>query len=148
MTPTERLFPHLERVQPTGADSWLALCPAHESDDRNLSIREVSGGRLLLHCYFGCDLYEVISAAGLAVEDLYPEQSDAHPPERRRFSPIDILRAIAYEACVVMVSAIAILDGRPFSEAERARMGEAVARIQSALVAAGFSLSFRNWRKG
>jgi len=71
----------LERVKRSGK-GWVARCPAHEDRHPSLSVGVGDDGRVLLHCYAGCDVQAVVAALGLQMADLYP---DAHttPPSTR-----------------------------------------------------------------
>jgi hypothetical protein len=44
-----------------GAD-WVACCPAHDDRTPSLSIREVAGGKILIHCHAGCEQARVLAA--------------------------------------------------------------------------------------
>jgi putative DNA primase/helicase len=35
--------------------SWLAPCPAHDDRTPSLALRDGDAGRVLVHCYAGCD---------------------------------------------------------------------------------------------
>jgi hypothetical protein len=133
----EILLSRLDKVKRTGPGRWQARCPAHADKGPSLAIRELDDGRVLIHCFAGCDVHEVVAAAGISMSDLFPERQVRGKPERRPFPAADVLRAIAFEAIVVMASASALLSGNPFSEIDRARLGLAVNRIQAALTAAG-----------
>ena len=41
---------------------WIARCPAHDDRQASLSIRETGEGKILVHCFAGCDQRRVISA--------------------------------------------------------------------------------------
>jgi hypothetical protein len=47
-----------------GADRWSASCPSHQGKNPSLSIRELPDGRVLVRCWAGCDVAEVVAAAG------------------------------------------------------------------------------------
>jgi hypothetical protein len=65
----EVLLGRLEGVRRTGANSWVARCPAH--DDRNPSLSvSVKEGRVLIHCFAGCSPDAVLGAVGLTWKDL------------------------------------------------------------------------------
>lgn len=64
----------------TGADRWLAHCPAHDDKLPSLSVREIDGDRVLVHCCAGCSIEDVIGAVGLTFDALYSERTT----ERRR----------------------------------------------------------------
>lgn len=137
----ENLLSRLERVKRTGAGRWQARCPAHDDRGPSLSVRELDDGRVLVHCFAGCDVHSVLSAAGLTFDDLFPSRDlgDHTKREGRPFPAADILRAIAFEALVVAVAGSAMLAGEPFNDIDRDRLFLAVSRIQAALDAGGLS---------
>jgi putative DNA primase/helicase len=42
--------------------TWAARCPAHEDRKPSLSIKDASGGKVLVFCHAGCDQQQVIAA--------------------------------------------------------------------------------------
>ncbi len=132
------LLQQLQKVKQTKPGCWIACCPAHDDRTASLSIRELDDGRVLVHCFAGCSVEEVLGAAGLTFDALYPEKPIEHgKPERRPFPTADILRAIAFESTLVLIAAADLLAGQPFTEANRARLALACSRIQAALKAGG-----------
>lgn len=135
---TDALLSRLEGVRQTGPGRWMARCPGHEDRSPSLSVRELPDGRLLLHCFSGCPTSDVLAAVGLSITDLFPERLTDHAKgERRPFPAADILRAIAFEALVVLLAGTALLTGTPLPDVDRDRLAVAVARIQEALSAGG-----------
>lgn len=51
---------------------WSARCPAHEDHNPSLSISVGADGRVLMTCHAGCATEAVVTAAGLAMADLFP----------------------------------------------------------------------------
>lgn len=137
----ENLLSRLERVKRTGAGRYQARCPAHDDKGPSLSIRELDDGRVLVHCFAGCDVHSVLSAVGLSFDDLFPPRELGHHAKRERqpFPAADILRAIAFEALVVAVAGSSMLAGEPFNAVDRDRLFVAVGRIQAALEAGGLN---------
>lgn len=136
----ETLLQHLQKVKRTRPGNWLACCPAHFDKTASLSVRELDDGRVLAHCFAGCSVEEILSSIGLTFDDLFPEKEIQHgKPERRPFPAADILRAIAFESILVLISAADLLAGNPFNETDRARLALAVSRIQAALTAGGIN---------
>jgi hypothetical protein len=139
--PIENLLSRLEKVKQTGGGRWLACCPAHEDKSPSLAIRETDEGKILIKCFAGCSIDEVLSAVGMGMEDLFPRQdrynAPHHKSERRPFPASDALRAVSFEALIVMAAGVSLLTGEPFTESERDRMTLAVCRIQAALDATG-----------
>lgn len=139
----ETLLSRLERVKRTGAGRWQARCPAHDDRGPSLSVRELDDGRVLVHCFAGCEVHAVLSSVGLTFDDLFPSRDLGHHAKRegRPFPAADILRAIAFEALVVGVAAASMTAGESLALADRDRLLLAVSRIQAALDAGGLCLA-------
>lgn len=138
MSNVDNLLSRLDKVKRTGDGTYQARCPAHADRGPSLTIRELDDGRVLVHCFAGCDVHDVLAAAGLDISALFPPREIQHgKPERRPFPAADVLRAIGFEALIVASAGVALLAGRPFSNADRDRLILAVHRIQSAMTAAG-----------
>lgn len=128
----------LDKVKRTGAGRYQARCPAHDDRGPSLSIRELDDGRVLVHCFAGCDVHSVLASVGLDISALFPEREIQHGrPERRPFPAADVLRCVAFEALVVTVAGVGLLSGHPFTDVDRDRLALAVGRIHAALDAAG-----------
>lgn len=134
------LLSRLKKVKRTGRGRWLACCPAHEDHSPSLAIRELEDGRILVHCFAGCGVHEVIGSIGLRMDNLFPPSEDGKhftKGECRPFPAADILRAIAFESTLVLIAAADLLAGHPFNDTDRARLALAVSRIQAALTTGG-----------
>lgn len=66
----QEVLSHLEAVK-KAQNGWLALCPAHEDKNPSLSISEGDGGRVVLHCFAGCETEDILNAVGLKLKDLF-----------------------------------------------------------------------------
>lgn len=134
----EKLLDRLEGAKKRGHDKWMARCPAHDDRGPSLSVCELPDGRVLVHCFAGCSADEIVTAAGLKIDDLFPPRDIQHaPPERRAFPAADALRGIAFEALVVVAAASAMIAGEPIAATDRERLLLASSRIQDALRGAG-----------
>ena len=136
----DNLLSHLDKVKRTGDGKYQSRCPAHDDRGPSLSIRETEDGRVLLHCFAGCSVHDVLASVGMEINDLFPPSEIQHgKPERRPFPAADVLRAIGFEALVVAAAGVSLLAGEPFRPVDRERLILAVHRIQSAMTAAGVS---------
>ena len=128
------LLLHLTGIKETGAGRYLACCPAHSDKRPSLAIRELDDERILIHCFAGCSVEEVLHAVGLELDALYPEKLIGHclHPERRPFSARDILEAVGNEALIVSVAASTIARGETLVEDDRKRLMLASRRLQAA----------------
>lgn len=134
MVSVDILLSRLEKIRTTGPGRWIARCPAHEDRAPSLSVRELEDGRVLIHCFAGCAVQNVLAAVGLEFANLFPDLPVGHAkPERQSFNPRDVLACIALETAVVAAAGGALLEGKPFSEEDRERLALAVTRLRAAV---------------
>jgi len=50
---------------------FTALCPGHDDKNRSLSIKLTEDGKILLHCFAGCDINHIVESVGLITADLF-----------------------------------------------------------------------------
>jgi hypothetical protein len=130
----DALLQRLDGVRRTGPGRWIARCPAHDDRHASLSIRVLDDGRTLLHDFTGCSVEEVLAAAGLTMEALFPERpiGDHVKRERRPFNAHDVLACCEFEALVVATAASNIAAGEPLSDVGRERLTLAAERLAEA----------------
>ena len=58
-----------------GGGKWTVRCPAHNDHKPSLSISLGDDGRVLLKCFSGCSVEEVVGAVGLKMKDHFPPTS-------------------------------------------------------------------------
>ena len=137
------LLTRLDRVKKSTSrrNSWLCRCPAHDDRGPSLSITETDDGRILLHCFAGCDVSEITAAIGLTVDDLFPPrpvQANYGQPQRKALMPAsDALRLVAYEALIITTCASDLARGKTLSSADHERLLQAASNISDAMRLAG-----------
>lgn len=137
----EKILDRLQKVRSRGQDAWVACCPAHEDSDPSMTITE-RDGKLLMHCFAGCSIHEIVSAVGLEVTDLFPDREDplSPKPSRKPYFPAEaVLTALASEALVLELSLAllaeqGVLDPDMRERAKLASMRFQAARHESGLV--------------
>ena len=127
----ERLLNSLTKVKGRKG-SWTAACPAHEDRSPSLAVRQVEDGRILLHCFGGCSVHDVLGAVGMDMSDLFPDNGENKKAIKPAFYATDLLRVIAFETLVVSICASDMSKGRQLSEKDLQRMQKAAQRIQEA----------------
>lgn len=137
-SPIDALLSRLPDARRMGPDRWIALCPAHDDRSPSLAIREIEDGRVLLHCFAGCETRAVVQALGLELPDLFPpdprgpEVTGRPHREARPFNAADALACLDFEAALVYLAARDLAAGRGLSEADRKRLLLAARRIAEA----------------
>jgi DNA primase len=132
--PVEALLSRLTKVRGRNG-SWTACCPAHEDKSPSLAIKEVDG-KVLVHCFGGCSVEQVVGAVGMDLTELFPPRTpDYKPQPRAKFYAADLMRVIAMEARIVAVAAYDMGKGKTLPVTDLARLRQACQRINSALEA-------------
>lgn len=73
--PLNRILTALPDLRPTG-NGHQGRCPAHDSSGGNsLSVSLTEDGKVLLHCFGGCEPKAIVAAVGLTMSDLFPEET-------------------------------------------------------------------------
>ena len=128
------LLDRLDGVQARGTDRWMAKCPSHPDRSPSLSIRQADD-RLLVHCFGGCEVGDVLAAVGLGLGDLYDQPLDHHKSpvrdRRHHHAAREALKAIATEATVLQVAADHLAAGGSLDQADRERLSQAAERIRA-----------------
>jgi|SRR5215210_523434 len=80
LSPVEKVLDSLEDYKERQG-KFRARCPAHRGvSDNSLSIEEGDDGRVLLTCFAGYDLQEIVNALGLDVVDLFAHDGRSGSP--------------------------------------------------------------------
>lgn len=124
----------LSKVARTGPGTWKACCPAHEDRSPSMSVRELPDGRILVHCFAGCGVDEILGAVGLDFDALFPEkpQADRIQAVRAPYPAADVLVMLAEEARLVAVAACNMHNGFELTQADKDRLMVAQSRIEEA----------------
>ena len=139
MTPVELLLSRLQKVKGRNG-SWTACCPAHNDKGPSLAIREADDGRILLHCFAGCETLSVVQAVGMDMTDLFPPDNkrrdypvEGKPRLKPAFYASDLIRILAFEALVVSICASDMRRGKTLSDEDNERLKVAQQRIEEVM---------------
>lgn len=123
------------------ARGWAVRCPAHDDRTASLSIAAADDGRVLLHCFAGCEVADVLAAIGLQVGDLFPRRIThaSTPAERaaareafRRNAWAAALGVLSRESFVVQIAAADVRAGAALTDSDAQRLALACERIDRA----------------
>jgi len=92
---TEEILVSLEKVKSTGANKWLACCPAHDDVTPSMSVTD-AGDKTLVKCWSGCSTYDIVNAMGLTMGDFFHyKMTDTMRTEKRDFHSREKLKHLA-----------------------------------------------------
>ena len=131
------LISHLDGVKEIRHGQYIARCPAHEDGSPSLAIKDGDEGRVILHCFAGCETEDVLNAIGLTFADVMPERigtEHSYKPLKPRFDARQVLECISQEVMVVCILAEQLAEIASAKDSERLLI--AASRINAALKAA------------
>jgi len=139
-TALDTLLQRLQSVRQHG-EAWRADCPCgHGHAKGSLRIAIGDDGRVLLHCFAGCEAADVANGVGLHLADLFPKPVTRMSMEERRRARnrareadwAAALGVLGSEATVCEVALTSLERGEQFSAEDIARTRLAIARIHAA----------------
>ena len=130
MSAAARVLERLPRARPFRAGQWRAPCPSHQSRGLTLGVAE-RDGRVLLHCFAGCETGAVLAALGLELRDLFDQPLNfGAPAARSPWHPRDVLDLAMRETATVAVVASDLIERRAITPADWARLADAARRLR------------------
>lgn len=133
--PVELVLARLDNPKLNGRDRWRSACPACGGNKSALSVGIGSDDAVLLKCWKGCGVSEVVASLGLELHDLFPPKLADHraTPLRRRgmLTAGQCLDVISFECLLTWTAAINLANGHTLTPDDLARLSIAAERIQS-----------------
>ena len=126
------LLEKLQKVKSTNTGKWLACCPAHADKSPSLAIKQTDDGKILIHCFAGCSVIEILSSIGLELSGLMPEnptyQKGSKPPA---FNKYELFDRLAFEAVILSLAIRQLLNGEMLEQSDLSRVAQAENVINS-----------------
>ncbi len=117
----------LEKLRRTGDGKWLACCPAHNDRSPSLAIKQTDDGKILIHCFAGCSVDEVIGALGLELSDLMPDnptyKKGSSPP---KFNKYELFDRVVFESMILYIAMQQIFNNNPLTAEDQQRVHKAM----------------------
>jgi hypothetical protein len=129
VAPIENVLNRLDGVRRIGK-YFKAKCPAHSDRTPSLSIKEGDDGRVLIHCFGGCQIDSVVSAMGMGMTDLFPQTSV--PSKIHGIAGVslrELKEAADFECQILFMVKADQLNGRTVSKIDLERAELALQRI-------------------
>lgn len=133
--PIELVLSRLDNPRQSGRDRWRCACPGCGGNISALSIGVGLDDAVLLRCWKGCGVYEVVAALGLGLHDLFPQAAPSvhsSPPLRRHgmLTAAQALEVIGFECMLTWTAAFNLANGHALTAEDLDRLGVAAKRIQ------------------
>ncbi len=133
MSAFDLITSRLEKFKSTGPSRGVGRCPAHADRSPSLAVRETEDGRVLMHCFAGCGVDEIVNALGLDMTSLFPPKP-AQPGggtrrEPRPWMPADVFEIARREVGIAAVICFDLFGGREISGEDRDRLLQVVVTL-------------------
>ncbi len=129
----EAVLSCLDGVRETGHGKYVARCPAHDDKSPSLAIKNCGDGRILLHCFAGCETEDVLCALGLTFSDVMPKRVGGdHSYRPQSFDARQVLATLDHESLVVAIIGADFLEHKEIDKPTWSRLAQGVQRINSA----------------
>jgi len=119
----EQLITRLEKLRRTGDGKWIACCPVHQDKSPSLAIKQTDDGKILIHCFAGCEVDAIVSAVGLTLADLMPDnpayKKGSKPP---KFNKYELFERLAYESIILCIAIRQLINNKLLSPDDQKRV--------------------------
>jgi len=119
----EQLITRFEKLRRTGDGKWIACCPAHQDKNPSLSIKHTDDGKILIHCFAGCEVDAIVSAVGLTLADLMPDnptyKKGSKPP---KFNKYELFDRLTYESIILCLAIRQLINNKLLSPNDQKRV--------------------------
>jgi len=128
-----KILERLQKVNQTNPNQWIACCPAHADRSPRLALKQCDNGKILIKCWAGCGIDDIVVAIGLQLTDLFPpKEGDYGRQQREYFSAETVLKSLHKESIVMRFLASEIRQGVKLKEDDIRRAELAEDRIHEA----------------
>jgi len=113
----------LEKVKNTGDGKWLACCPAHNDKSPSLAIKLTEDGKILIHCFAGCDVNSIVSSIGLTLADLMPDNPSYKKGSKLpKFNKYELFDRLTYESIILCLAIRQLINNEPLTLDDQKRV--------------------------
>lgn len=124
---------HFSKVRSTSKNgSYNCLCPAHDDRSASLSIKICEDGRVLIHCFAGCDIQDILGAVGLTLDDIIPQRIELLKPPGKAFNPYAVLKSLKDDALFLYLCATHIESQQELSESDKQKLLDTIGKLKEA----------------
>lgn len=129
----EDVIRRLRNVQETVRDGWMADCPACGDDKRSLALLKADDGKLVMHCFQGCERENVAAALEMTADDWWPDPDNEEEAHRQKIPARMVLAGCEHVVTVAMFVCEEVSKQRQASAEQVGKLATAAGRLYRAL---------------
>jgi|Laugrespbdmm15dd_1035085.scaffolds.fasta_scaffold41965_2 hypothetical protein len=123
---------YFEKAYKSGENEYQCLCPAHNDKNASLGVKQLSDGRILINCFAGCGITDILGNVGLSLDDIVPKRLGDFKPVRKAFNPYSVLKTVSHETLLVALASIELSKGKTLPLEDHKRLMLAAERLRQA----------------
>ena len=123
---------YFEKAYKSGENEYQCLCPAHNDKNASLGVKQLSDGRILINCFAGCGITDILGNVGLSLDDIVPKRLGDFKPVRKGFNPYSVLKTVSHETLLVALASIELSKGKTLPLEDHKRLMLAAERLRQA----------------
>lgn len=126
------LLSRLPKARKLGESKWIANCPGHDDKSPSMGIKLVDD-RILIHCFSGCSVEEILSPLSLTVADLFPDRQrlDGNKPKVEKFNRYELFPVLVHHARILYLSFQKFLNGEEMTVSDLKSIEQAMKAIEN-----------------
>ncbi len=119
----DQLLTRLEKLRRTGDGKWLACCPAHDDKSPSLAIKLTDDGKVLIHCFSGCEVNDIVSSIGLTLADLMPDNPSYKKGRKApKFNKYELFDLLVFESIILCMAIRQLINKEALTPEDQARV--------------------------
>jgi len=142
MKPLHEILSHFENVKKSGDNQYQCKCPNHDDRSNSMGISLSNDGqKVIMNCFAGCSLTDVMQSAGLVWDDIMPnkrvdsfinkgENVVGMLKQKQSFNPYAVLKALSNDILFTALCGLEVSKGRKLEQIDKDKLFETSGRVR------------------
>ncbi len=129
MIAKEEILARFSKVYKSGEGEYQCLCPSHNDRTASLGLK-FKEDKMILNCFAGCSMEDIIGAVGLSWADVMPNNVDTEYKPEKRFNPYSVLKATRQDLLFIAVCAGHVASGKELDKEDSEKLFNITGRLR------------------
>lgn len=129
MIAREEILARFSKVYKSGEGEYQCLCPSHNDRTASLGLK-FKEDKMILNCFAGCSMEDIIGAVGLSWADVMPNSIDTEYKPEKRFNPYSVLKATRQDLLFIAVCAGHVASGKVLDKEDSEKLFNITGRLR------------------
>lgn len=122
------ILQHLDGLKKTGS-GYLAQCPAHKDNDPSLTVSIQGDGKVLLHCFAGCSVHDILGSLGLPYSVLFGDDNFDYQLNQKNKKTLFDRKQFMRDYIIAKVAEADALNGKKLNSTDTATAKASIDRL-------------------